>query len=105
MSGCRQTEGGEEGDRRARHHLATSPSIVTEHHDDALNSTTPRDTAQVATLDDVLYRIASEINRVTADAGGRVPPPVSPPERAVQTELLVEDVESQDADTNGSVSL
>jgi putative transposase len=38
-------KGGEEGDRRARRHLATSPSIVTEHHD-ALNSTTPRDAAQ-----------------------------------------------------------
>ena len=58
--------------------------------------------AQVSSLDDVLYRIASEINRATADAGGQVPPPVSPPEQAVQTELLTEDAESQDAETNGS---
>jgi hypothetical protein len=49
--------------------------------------------AQVTSLDDVLYRIASEINRATADAGGRVPPPVTPPEQAVQTELLAEDDE------------
>jgi hypothetical protein len=43
---CQQAEGGEEGDRRARHHLATGSSTVTEHHDDALNSTTPWDAAE-----------------------------------------------------------
>src|SRR4029453_11673054 len=38
-------QGGEEGNRLARRHLATSSSTVTEVHDDALNSTTPRDAA------------------------------------------------------------
>ena len=42
----RQTEEGAEGDRRTRRHLATRSSTVTEVHDDALNSTTPRDAAQ-----------------------------------------------------------
>ena len=41
----RQTEEGAEGDRRTRRHLATRSSTVTEVHDDALNSTTPRDAA------------------------------------------------------------
>jgi preprotein translocase subunit SecF len=38
-------QGGEEGDHRARRHLATRSEHVTEIHDDALNSTTPRDAA------------------------------------------------------------
>jgi len=58
--------------------------------------------ARASSLDDVLYRIASEINRAKRRAGGRVPPPEIPPERAVQTELLAEDAEPQDADTNGT---
>jgi putative transposase len=40
------TEGGEEGDHRARRDLATCSSTVTEVHDDALISTTPRDAAR-----------------------------------------------------------
>src|SRR5215211_6942789 len=44
MAKLSQTQGGEEGNRRARRYLATSPT-VTEVHDDALNSTTPRDAA------------------------------------------------------------
>jgi hypothetical protein len=39
-------QGAEEGNRRARRDLATSSEHVTEHHDDALISTTPRDAAR-----------------------------------------------------------
>jgi transposase-like protein len=56
-------KGGEEGDRRARRHLATSPSIVTEHHD-ALNSTTPRDAAP----DTGLAVPAAEVSRAARPA-------------------------------------
>jgi len=57
---------------------------------------------RVTSLDDVLDRIATEINDQKAEAGGRVPPPDTPSERVVQTELLASDVEPQDVVTNDS---
>jgi hypothetical protein len=57
--------------------------------------------ARASSLDDVLYRIASEISLRKRQAGGKTPPPEIPAQRAVQAELLAEDVERQDADTNG----
>lgn len=47
--------------------------------------------AQVTALDDVLYRIESEINRVAAASGGEAPPPVTPEQRAVPTDVLPSD--------------
>jgi hypothetical protein len=59
--------------------------------------------ARASTLDDVLYRISSEIDRAREQAGGRTPPPVIPEERAVQTSLLAnDDTAAQDAETNRS---
>lgn len=46
--------------------------------------------ARISTLDDVLYRIASEINVLSP--GGEVPPPVEPTKRAVAPETLEPDV-------------
>jgi hypothetical protein len=51
--------------------------------------------ARISTLDDVLYRIASEINLLSP--GGEAPPPVQPETRAVAPETLEED-RSDDAD-------
>jgi hypothetical protein len=48
------------------------------------------ETAKVTELDDSLYRIASEINRMVGP-GGRPPDPVIPAKRAVDTEKLAED--------------
>lgn len=50
--------------------------------------------ARISTLDDVLYRIASEINVLSP--GGEVPPPVEPSERAVEPEALEPDSPSED---------
>ena len=48
--------------------------------------------ARVADLDDSLYRIASEINRLIGP-GGRAPDPVTPERRAVAVETLADDAE------------
>lgn len=50
--------------------------------------------ARISTLDDVLYRIASEINVLSP--GGEVPPPVEPSTRAVEPEALEPDSSSED---------
>lgn len=47
--------------------------------------------AQVTALDDVLHRIAAEINRQAPTAGAALPPPVVPTKRAVQVESLLDD--------------
>lgn len=46
--------------------------------------------SRITDLDDVLYRIASEINKV-AGTDGRVPPPVEPKAKAVKPEELTPD--------------
>jgi len=47
--------------------------------------------AQVTALDDVLHRIAAEINRQVPQSGTQIPPPVVPKTRAVQPESLLPD--------------
>ncbi len=47
--------------------------------------------AQVTVLDDVLHRIAAEINLQAPKAGQQLPPPVVPPKRAVQAQSLLPD--------------
>lgn len=45
--------------------------------------------ARISTLDDVLYRIASEINELSP--GGETPPPVEPTKRVIEPETLADD--------------
>jgi hypothetical protein len=47
--------------------------------------------AQVTALDDVLHRIAAQINREAPKAGAQLPAPVVPKKRAVQAESLLPD--------------
>ncbi|MGH3053669.1 MAG: hypothetical protein ACRDL7_01665 [Gaiellaceae bacterium] len=47
--------------------------------------------AQVTALDDVLHRIAAEINRQAPQAGTQIPPPVVPKTRAVEPGSLLPD--------------
>ena len=66
----------------SRRHLTTSPSIVTEHHDDALNSTTPRDAALAqlgSALGQSLARLVDQHPGTSAGlrATGRPATPVS----------------------------
>lgn len=49
--------------------------------------------ARISTLDDVLYRIASEINVLSP--GGEPPPPIEPEQRAVAPETLEEDASDE----------